>query len=280
MKAEDIISKLGELPAMSHVASQVIQVVSDPDASAKDLQNIIEKDQALTSQILKISNSAMFGLMREVRTLTHAIMILGFSTIRSVVIASSSKHLYRGGKTGFKEQLLWLHSVSTALISRFLALKFSKTNAEEAFIGGLMHDVGKTILNKKCPNEYTEIIQEAYNGELPFIEAEKKHLSFDHTEVGSLLIRKWNLSESLEEAVKWHHQPMRATDTNKTLTALIGLANQIAVDLEFGIEKGETVLHQREETLAMFKMDEDSYQKLKEEVEEKLQNDIEMLKGM
>jgi len=280
MKAEEIIAKLGELPAMPHVASQVIQIVSDPDASARDLQNIIEKDQALTSQILKISNSAMFGLMREVKTLTHAIMILGFSTIRSVVIASSSKHLYRGGKTGFKEQLLWLHSVSTALISRHIALKYSKMNAEEAFIGGLMHDVGKTILNKKCPNEYTEVIQEAYNGELPFIEAEKKYLSFDHTEVGSLLIRKWNLSESLEEAVKWHHQPMRATDANKTLTALIGLANQLAVDLEFGIEKGEKVLHQFDETLQLFGISEEEYQALKQDVEEKLQADIEMLKGM
>src|SRR5664279_4892583 len=115
---QELIANLGDLPPLPQVASQVLRVSADPDADAEDLRKVISMDQALTSQILKISNSAMFGMMREVRTLTQAIMTLGFSTIKSVVIASSAKNLYSRGNAGLQERLLWEHALTAALAGR------------------------------------------------------------------------------------------------------------------------------------------------------------------
>ena len=115
---QELIQNLGELPPLPQVAAQVLRLVADPDSTTEDLQKVISTDQALTSQILKIANSAMFGMMREVRTVTQAIMTLGFSTIKSVVIAASAKNLYARGSVGLQERLLWEHALVTSLAGR------------------------------------------------------------------------------------------------------------------------------------------------------------------
>ncbi|HJV22741.1 MAG TPA: HDOD domain-containing protein, partial [Holophagaceae bacterium] len=141
----ELIANLGDLPPLPQVAAQVLRISADPDATAEDLRKVISTDQALTSQILKISNSAMFGMMREIKTLSQAIMTLGFSTIKSVVIASSAKNLYQRGAVGLQERLLWEHALVTALASRALGKQLKFPRVEEAFIGGLMHDIGKSV---------------------------------------------------------------------------------------------------------------------------------------
>ena len=112
---QELIANLGDLPPLPQVAAQVLRIAADPDASTDELQKVIGTDQALTAQILKIANSAMFGMMREVTTLTQAIMTLGFSTIKSVVIASSAKNLYNRGSSGLQERLMWEHALVTGL---------------------------------------------------------------------------------------------------------------------------------------------------------------------
>ena len=142
---QELIANLGDLPPLPQVAAQVLRLATDPDSTTDELQRVIATDQALTAQILKIANSAMFGMVREVRTLTQAIMTLGFSTIKSVVIASSAKNLYSRGGTGLQERLLWEHALVAALSARAYARGFRSPRMEEAFLGGLMHDIGKSV---------------------------------------------------------------------------------------------------------------------------------------
>ncbi|HJV21906.1 MAG TPA: HDOD domain-containing protein, partial [Holophagaceae bacterium] len=245
--------------------------------TAEDLRKVISTDQALTSQILKISNSAMFGMMREIKTLSQAIMTLGFSTIKSVVIASSAKNLYQRGAVGLQERLLWEHALVTALASRALGKQLKFPRVEEAFIGGLMHDIGKSVMGVKFPERYGAIMRTVYNGQGDALELELETFGFDHTMVGEALLRSWNLAQSLEEAVRWHHHPFGATEGNQPIAAIIALGNQMALDRKIGIGAPESLAEATAEALTVLKLTPETLESHQAAIAEALEQDKSMI---
>lgn len=232
---QELISNLGDLPPLPQVATQLLRISADPDSSAEDLRKVIAMDQALTGQILKIANSAMFGMMREVNTLTQAIMTLGFSTIKSVVIASSAKNLYHRGTVGLQERLIWEHALVTALSSRAFAKAVRFPRIEEAFIGGLLHDIGKSVMGVKFPERYGTLLRTVYNEQGDCLILELDTFGFDHAMVGEALVQQWNLAPSLQQAVRWHHDPIHADEDHLPLAAIVALANHMALEQKSGI---------------------------------------------
>jgi len=232
---KNIIMTTGDLPAMPQVASKVLELSSDPNTSAQLLQKIISDDQAMTARILKIANSAMYSCSRKVKTLTEAIVMLGFNSIRSLVVTSAARNLYntRNTTTGLKERLLWEHSIGVAFACRLLVQERVPSLAEEAFLAGLMHDIGKLVLNLKLPEQFDEIVQLVYNENEPFNLTEREILGFDHAEVGARLVNKWNLSPSLEDTILNHHNPEAMTIDNPLLLYL-DLGNKICHKLGIG----------------------------------------------
>jgi putative nucleotidyltransferase with HDIG domain len=232
---KNIIMTTRDLPAMPQVASKVLELSSDPNTSAQKLQQIIADDQAMTARILKIANSAMYSCSRKVKTLTEAIVMLGFNSIRSLVVTSAARNLYntRKSTTGLKERLLWEHSIGVAFACRLLVQERIPALAEEAFLAGLMHDIGKLVLNLRVPGEFDEIVQLVYNDRQPFNVMEKEILGFDHAEVGAQLVNKWNLSPVLEETILNHHNPEAMTPENPLLLYL-DLANKMCHKLGIG----------------------------------------------
>ena len=232
---KNIIMTTRDLPAMPQVASKVLELSSDPNTSAIQLQQIISDDQAMTARILKIANSAMYSCSRKVKTLTEAIVMLGFNSIRSLVVTSAARNLYntRNATTGLKERLLWEHSIGVAFACRLLVQDRIPSLAEEAFLAGLMHDIGKLVLNLRVPEQFDEIVQIVYNDNRPFDITEKEILGFNHAEVGALLVNKWNLSPLLEDTILKHHTPEAMTTDNQLLLYL-DLANKICHKLGIG----------------------------------------------
>ena len=159
MSPHEVIQNLGELPPLPQVATRVIRITADSDTSTDQLQNLIRTDQALASQILKVANSAMFGRMREVTTLTQAILTLGFSTTRSVVLASSVKNLFTRGPVGMQERILWEHALVAALTGSAFSKAMRFPIAEEVFLAGLMHDIGKSVMVLKFPESYSALLR-------------------------------------------------------------------------------------------------------------------------
>jgi len=238
---QELIANLGDLPPLPQVAAQVLRLAADPDSTTDELQRVIATDQALAAQILKIANSAMFGMVREVRTLTQAIMTLGFSTIKSIVIASSARNLYKRGGAGLQERLLWEHALITAIASRAYAKAFRSPRVEEAFLGGLMHDIGKAVMGLKFPERYAAMVRGIYNDDLDGIESELELFGFDHAMVGEAILHAWNLARSLENSVRWHHDPQHGPAEDQALTAFVALGNQLALDRGVGIGKPESL---------------------------------------
>lgn len=223
-----LIMTTRDLPAMPHVASKVLELSGDPNTSALKLQQVISDDQAMAARILKIANSAMYACSRKIKTLTEAIVMLGFNSIRSLVVTSAARNLYTssGSRLGLKERLLWEHSIGAGCACRLLVQADSPHLAEEAFLAGLMHDIGKLVLNQQAAEKFDEIVQSVYNENSSFADTERSLLGFDHAEVGALLVNKWKLSPMLELIIAHHHRPESFSADNPLLLYL-DLANSM-----------------------------------------------------
>jgi len=277
---QELIANLGDLPPLPQVAAQVLRLAADPDASMEDLRKVISTDQALTAQILKISNSAMFGMVREVTTLTQAIMTLGFSTIKSVVIASSAKNLYSRGAAGLQERLLWEHALTAAMAGRAFGRSLRFPRAEEVFISGLMHDIGKSVMAIKFPERYVALIKTVYNEQCDGLQLELDTFGFDHAMVGEALLHSWNLASPLEDAVRWHHDPIHAPKDNQALAALVALGNQMALDQGAGIGRAESLSTATAQAMEILGVTPESLEPHRAAVLEILEMDKAIIKGL
>lgn len=264
---EQLIMKTCDLPAMPSVADRVIRLVSEPETTANDLQKVISIDQALTARILKIANSVFYGSIRKVQTVSDAIRIMGFNTLKSIVLMASSRETYK--QFGLTEKMLWEHSMGAAIAAGAIAKEVRFENPEEAFIGGLLHDIGKVVMNNSDPRKFADVMQKVYNEHLSFRIAEWEFYGFSHVDVGALVIRKWKLPESLELAIKHQYDPksLAGNPYYMRLTAIINLADQFCLKLGMGHREPVSGLPlEKEGAFEILKMDPAGLQELVERV--------------
>jgi putative nucleotidyltransferase with HDIG domain len=232
---EKIVDMTGDLPPMPNVAAKVMEMMANPMMDGKSIQKVISTDQALASKILKISNSALYSFSKEITSLTHAISIIGFNTITSLVIASSTKNAFFKGKMGLQDEMIWEHSLASGFGCRILAKKvLGAGKMETAFLSGLLHDIGKIILAKKIPDTYSAIVQEAFNTKTPMYKLEKKLLGFSHADIGSLVAKKWGLPAVIEECIHYHHDT-EAAETSKAAVEVVEALNYVCSKIGYSL---------------------------------------------
>lgn len=262
-----IIDSTCDLPPMPLVASRIVSLTSDINTDSRVLERAIRADQALTAKILKIANSSFYGCIRAVNTVAAAIVLIGFKGIKTLALAASLESFYR--RMDLTEKMLWEHSIGTAIAAHILSKKLHY-HAEDAFIGGLMHDIGKVILNNQLNETFSEIVQVAYNEDIPFAEVEKEMLGFTHAQVGGLMVKKWNLSRELEEAITYHHSPETVDPLEVEVlkfAALLNLADQICIYLGIGYRQPrEDVDFQAVRSVQILEISESDILQLAEEI--------------
>ena len=233
-----IISVTGNLPPVPHVAAKIMDLVGNENTSVRDLQKVISADPALTARILKMANSVFYSFDQKVSTLSHALVILGFRTVQSMGVAASSRSLFvkKGSQFGLKEKLLWEHSIAVAMGCRQVSRLVGYQQEETAFIVGLLHDIGKAILNEVVPKKYAKIVETVYNEGRTTAEVEREMLGFDHTHIGALIAQKWNFSWDMVEAIAYHHSP-EAQSTGSPLSAILAVSNDTCKGMGIGLEK-------------------------------------------
>lgn len=258
-----IIRTTGDLPTLPPIANLVLEKMSDPDVTAKQLHDIISRDQSLAARILKIANSTFYGCSRNITRVSDAVVIIGFKTIKSLLLTSVLKDLLKN--FGLIEKLLWDHSLGCAFGARIVAryIKFSKI--EEAFLSGLMHDIGKVVLNIKLPDKMPEIIKDVYNSsEKTFIGLEQEALGFNHAQVGQLVAQKWNFAEEIDEAIGTHHNPRNAT-LLPSLSYIVHLANAFCHKLEIGPTRRPDLNLMALDSVKFLRLDENAVSQLLED---------------
>jgi putative nucleotidyltransferase with HDIG domain len=277
-RLRQVTEKVIGLPSLPTVVTQLINLVGDPATSARDISQLISADQALTAKILKVANSAFYGFPRKISTVQLAIVVLGFETVKNLGLSVAVLKRFQAGKAHplFDRQQFWEHAVGCGVAARMLARKRSKKLEPEAFVAGVLHDIGKLILIEYFPDEFGEALELAHEELLTISEAETKVIGVTHAEIGGWLAEKWNLPESLVQAITHHHDPM-AIDDPSDILMVTHAANALTRHNHVGQAGDALGASLSPEASAMFKngrdiSDEDLLAELSQELEVELEN--------
>ncbi len=222
------IDRIQSLPTLPHIALQVNAMLQDLNTSIQELQAAIEKDQAIVPKLLKLVNSSFFGLKARISNLKHAIVLLGFNPIRNAIVSLSVIEAFskQTRLENFDIRKFWTHSVAAAVISKHLAHEIGYASPEDAFTGGLVHDIGKVILCQYLMDLFETVWKSALANHISFYEAEKKELPINHARLGAYLAMKWNLPTILAETIQHHHN-VRAQVQDRDLLFIVHTADYI-----------------------------------------------------
>jgi putative nucleotidyltransferase with HDIG domain len=228
-KARKKIESISDLPTLPTVASQIVSIANSPKTSATDVGELITKDQALTGKVLKLVNSSFYGFPQQIKTINHAIVILGFNKVKNIVLTASVFDLTKG-KESLRIDIIkfWEHSLGTAIAAQVIAQKIGRGLApDDAFVGGLLHDFGKIILDQFLPKEYFEVCKHCREAKGLLKSSEKEVMGFDHTQVGSWIAEMWKLPPGLASAIRYHHIPLSARE-EREMAATVHIADCIS----------------------------------------------------
>ncbi len=232
---QDLVKNASQLISLPEVSLRVNELANDPDSTADDMASVISQDPALVIRMLKIANSAYYGLSTEIDTISRAVAVLGTNKIRDLVLSTSTSQAFDGIPNDLiTMQDFWHHSLYCGLLAQILCKKSSKANPESIFIAGLLHDIGQLLMFNQLPEKSHESILLLMEGseELETYEAERHVFGFDHMQIGAELIKTWKLAPVLQECVEFHHEPQKAKAFPAEV-ALINIANAVAVMADF-----------------------------------------------
>lgn len=242
---EDVINKVTDLPPMPAVAVRVMDMMQGGNATAKGLAEAISRDASVSARILKIANSSFYSMQKQVKTLEHAIVILGEKTLRSLVFAASMQGM---NKTfGLMEKMLWEDSIGCAIGARVVAMKAGGgIDPEEAFLGGLFRHIGKLVMNNMDSEKFLGVIQGVYNGEGSTMELERHYFPFSHAVIGAAVLAKWNFSEGLVMVARHHSDMAFAPEDEEDdgiyrLVAAVNIADRFCKSLGIGRREAEKI---------------------------------------
>lgn len=277
---EATIHAVGDLPASPAIVSAVMGLTSDLNASVTDISQVLSSDQSLTAKVLKLSNSSFYGRSKDVKTLQEAILILGFFTVRSLVIATSAHSMYMEEDTDGSKVKLWRHSLSAAVAAREIASRIKHPDKEEVFIATLLHDIGKLVLLQKMPVKYTEIVARVEKDRRSFVDEEVETLGFTHCDVAALLLDKWSFPTSMIAAIQFHHAlPEVEQGQPVPIAFIVSLGNHIAKTINVGFDDHQVeVLSDLPEAQAL-SLDEDDIAEIAENFEQHYRSELNIFEG-
>lgn len=240
---EKYITTSCDIPPLPLVATKVVDFLGNEDVTAAQLTEVISRALALATRVLNMANSAFYRRLEEIRELRSAIVILGMRTIRIIVYSASLKQLFN--TSSLFDKLLWEHSVATAIDGTMLARETKYPKPDEVMLAGLLHDLGKNILNNSMPERYQQVVERVYADGLSYCEVESETFGFAHHHFGPLVVKHWNFPFNLGKAIYFHHEMEELgemEEEQKMLVALVHLANLFCRKLGLGYrEPDETI---------------------------------------
>ena len=216
------VETLRSLPTLPNLLLRLIQLCSRPEKGLKDITRLISQDPALCERVLRLVNSPLYSLRQKITTCSEAVPLLGLEAVKNIAVSSSVHQVFQGppAKHGLDLKGFWWHSVLCGAVARRLAVKTAYPSPEEAFLGGLLHDIGKILLWSNFRGQYS-----GAGGKLP---AAEQKLGLTHAEAGAWLLDRWELRSFLPDAVRYHHEPLERIAGSFPLVRLVFAANLLA----------------------------------------------------
>lgn len=235
---EELQKIVRSVPMLSPSASRLLQMSATPDHDLGDITNLVRNDANLTARVLKIVNSAAYGLLSQVTTIDRAISYLGERVVIGIALADCAGKLFEKELAGYEAGggELWKHDLRAALASREVVVQSGlKLSSELAFTAGLLHDIGKALISDFLSGSVADAVELLSKEDgLDYIEAETRLVGFDHTQAGYELAKAWQLPEELAEAIRHHHEPAKASEPHRPLVYAVHLGDSIAMMGGFG----------------------------------------------
>jgi HD-like signal output (HDOD) protein len=238
---DSAIQSISHIATLPEITLKIIELVEDPASTAHDLHNVISRDPALCSRILKVVNSAFYGLPRQIGSINRAIVLLGLNAVKNIAIATSLNKLYRGGDLcpDFSARDLWTHSIATAAAGKLISDELRLGLPDEAFLAGLIHDIGIMVEMQAKRSELVEVFQQLQLDEegvpkADMRELERTILGADHQEFGAALCEAWKFPKSFGYVTGHHHDPQSLPDNSRLLSMVVHVADRLAGQTGFG----------------------------------------------
>jgi len=220
------IERIRDLPTLPEVAARVMVLASNPASSVSDIRALIERDPVLAAKLLNVANSAMYGMRRQIGTIQLALVILGMNEVSSIVtsLCVFTAFCNMPDDEVFDRDRFWEHSAGCGAIARMLSRRLGLRMEGREFVAGLMHDMGRILIDQYFHEEFVEIVQRTQDGEMRMRDVEKEVLGTSHDEIGGWLADRWGLPDALVEAIAYHHAPTCAR-MDRPLTAVVHLSD-------------------------------------------------------
>jgi putative nucleotidyltransferase with HDIG domain len=269
-KSRSIKERVRDLPSLPEVVTKVTELVQNPKSSAAELSEVISHDSGLTSRVLRLVNSAYYGFPRQISSIQQAIMILGFTTIRGLVLSSSIFRIFTPKSrlvNVFDYKKFWKHSLLTAIASKKIYKELFFEDDENIFSAAILHDIGKLILDQYDHDNYAEVLAEVpvqiyFNRVLA---VEQKNCEVTHPSIGQIVAEGWNLPPVLSAVIRYHHNPLAAEGFERITTSVYlgNLISQLVLDIsEFRSDVFD------EEVLSYIGLDEEDLVRMYNEISE------------
>ena len=247
----DAVKKVNSFATLPEVTSKIIATVEDPKSTAGTLHKIVSHDPALVTRIMKVVNSAFYGLPGQIGSIERAIVLLGLNAIKNIAVAASLGQLFRGAKLcdGFTPKDLWTHCIAVGVTARELAKQMKLPVADEAFLAGMIHDVGLLISLQTAPEQLRQVCEAAKNSDRNFVDIEREVMGMDHQQLGACLSEHWRFPKNCQLVAGHHHHPSALGDGNRMLVTLVYVADTICCQSRHGFNL--TAMHQRLDELEL-----------------------------
>lgn len=230
------IAKVTEISSLPEVTTKIIAVVEDPKSTAQDMHDIVKNDPALAAKVLKVVNSAFYGLPTQISSLDRAIVMLGLSAVKNLAMAASLARMFKPGQLSenFDARDLWKHCVAVGTCARLLA-EHAGGNAEDAFVGGMVHDMGLLIEYQLFPDQLKAVVQRVEQDKtLDFCSIEREVIGADHQAFGNHMANKWKFPPGLRACIAFHHNTDTLKSEHRRVVGIIRLADMICCQNELG----------------------------------------------
>jgi len=266
-----ILRTMDDLPAMPHVVQKARGILANPDSNVKELAGVIELEQAIATRVLKLANSAYYGLSGKVFSVQHASVLLGYKTLGELVSVAGISNLMSKDLKGYQLDSgdLWRHSIAVAFGSRIIANRKDAEFGNLAFFAGLIHDAGKLILDPYVYERKDSFDEFMADGENTFDDAEKTILGFDHSEIASELCQKWKIPNDQRIAIKFHHNPFKSD--NNELAFILHMADYIAMENGYGLGANGLRYWMEDGVMDFLNLREEDVEYIKKEVQESVE---------
>lgn len=231
-----VMGDISHIATLPEITIKIIETVEDPDACAEDLHKIIANDPALCARVLKVVNSAFYGLPGQIGSINRAIVLLGLNAVKNIAIAASLAKLFRGGKLcdSFNARDLWNHSTAVAAGVKLLTERLKVSMLDESFLAGLMHDIGIMVEMQAMQPKLIEVFDVMAEKNIPMVEAEEQVIGANHQDFGRALAEKWKFPASFSFVAGFHHDPMQLSHEQRALPCIVHVADILAARMKIG----------------------------------------------